>query len=79
MASAVGVVGADGHPAGRTHVGSSGELDPGAPVEKDTICRIYSVWKVVTAVAALQLFEAGKLQLGSPVTNWLPELRGSRC
>ncbi len=52
------------------------DIDSGAPVEKDTICRIYSMSKVVTAVAVLQLFEAGKVQLDSPVTNWLPELRG---
>lgn len=50
------------------------DLDSGAPVEDDTICRIYSMTKVVTAVAVLQLFERGALTLSSPVTNWLPEL-----
>jgi len=51
------------------------DLDSGAPMERDTICRIYSMSKVLTAVATLQLFEAGKLQLDSPATNWIPELR----
>jgi CubicO group peptidase (beta-lactamase class C family) len=34
--------------------------------------------KVITAVAALQLFEAGKLSLDAPVTNWLSELKDLR-
>jgi CubicO group peptidase (beta-lactamase class C family) len=53
----------------------SRDLDTGAPMEKDTIFRIYSMTKMVTAIAALQLFEQGKLLLDSAVTNWLPELR----
>lgn len=47
----------------------------GAPMKKDTICRIYSMTKVITSVAALQLFEQGKVRLDSPVTDWLPELK----
>lgn len=51
------------------------DIDAGAPMEKDTIVRIYSMSKVITAVAALQLLEQGKLQLDSPAANWLPEIR----
>lgn len=51
------------------------DLDSGAPMEKDTLVRIYSMSKVVTAVAALQLFEQNRYNLDSPVTQWLPELK----
>jgi CubicO group peptidase (beta-lactamase class C family) len=51
------------------------DLDSGAAMEKDTIVRIYSMTKVVTAVAALQLFEQNRFNLDSPVTTWLPELK----
>jgi CubicO group peptidase (beta-lactamase class C family) len=51
------------------------DLDSGAPMETDTIVRIYSMSKVVTAVAALQLFEQNRFNLDSPVTQWLPELK----
>jgi CubicO group peptidase (beta-lactamase class C family) len=47
----------------------------GARMEADTIVRIYSMTKVVTCVAALQLFERSQFTLDSPVTQWLPELR----
>ncbi|HTI70123.1 MAG TPA: serine hydrolase domain-containing protein [Candidatus Limnocylindria bacterium] len=52
----------------------SRDLDSGAPIEKDTIFRIYSMSKVVTAVAVLQLFEQNKFNLDSPVSAWIPEL-----
>jgi len=51
------------------------DLDTGKPVEKDTIVRIYSMTKVVTAVAVLQLFEQNRFNLDSPIAEWLPELR----
>lgn len=53
----------------------SRDLDSGAPMQADTIVRIYSMSKVVTAVATLQLFEQNKFGLDSPVTTWLPELK----
>jgi CubicO group peptidase (beta-lactamase class C family) len=53
----------------------SSDLDSGAPMTRNTILRIYSMTKVVTSIAALQLFEEGKLPLDAPITNWLPELK----
>jgi CubicO group peptidase (beta-lactamase class C family) len=50
------------------------DADTGAPMTSDTIVRIYSMTKVITCVAALQLVEDGVLQLDAPVTRWLPEL-----
>ena len=39
----------------------------------DTIVRIWSMGKVITGVAALALFEEGKLSLDDPVSKYLPE------
>jgi CubicO group peptidase (beta-lactamase class C family) len=46
------------------------------PMEKDTICRIWSMSKVVTSVAAMMLIEEGKVTLSDPVHNYIPELKG---
>jgi CubicO group peptidase (beta-lactamase class C family) len=56
----------------------SRDLDSGAPMERNTICRIYSMSKVVTAVAVLQSFERNRFNLDSPVAEWLPELKAMR-
>ncbi|HAV63470.1 MAG TPA: hypothetical protein DCY13_14020, partial [Verrucomicrobiales bacterium] len=52
------------------------ELDSDEPLRKDAIFRIYSMTKVLTSVAVLQLFEQNKLQLNHPVTDIVPELKG---
>jgi CubicO group peptidase (beta-lactamase class C family) len=44
------------------------------PMRRDTIFRIASMTKPVTAVAALLLIEEGKLHLDEPVDRLLPEL-----
>ncbi len=49
------------------------DIDKAAPMERDTICRIYSMTKLVTTVAALILFEEGRIALDDPVSNYLPE------
>lgn len=46
------------------------------PMERDTICRIYSMSKIITCAATLVLFEEGKFNLDDPVTKYLPELTG---
>ena len=43
------------------------------PWERDTIVNLYSVGKAVTAVCALRLVEAGRLDLGAPVARYWPE------
>ncbi|MDX2153421.1 MAG: serine hydrolase domain-containing protein [Bryobacteraceae bacterium] len=48
------------------------------PMEKDTICRIWSMTKVVTSVAAMMLVEEGKLTLADPVSKHVPELKNMR-
>jgi CubicO group peptidase (beta-lactamase class C family) len=51
-----------------------GRLDAktGAPMREDAIFRIYSMTKPVVSLAALMLVEEGKLQLGDPVSAYLP-------
>ncbi|HMO64574.1 MAG TPA: serine hydrolase domain-containing protein, partial [Verrucomicrobiota bacterium] len=51
------------------------DLDTGAPFERDTLCRIYSMTKVVTSVAVLQLLEQGRVRIDAPAADWLPELK----
>ena len=58
------------------HVEAIGKADlaSGAPMRRDTIFRIASMTKPVTAVAAMILVEETKLRLDEPVDRWLPEL-----
>jgi len=45
----------------------------GAPMTDDAIFRIYSMTKPLASLAALMLAEDGRLQLGDPVSLYLPE------
>ena len=49
------------------------EMGGDAPISEDTIYRIYSMTKPITAVAAMMLFEEGKIRLEHPVARYLPE------
>jgi CubicO group peptidase (beta-lactamase class C family) len=53
-----------------------GALDPQskAPMTKDAIFRIYSMSKPITTVAAMTLFEDGRLGIEEPVGKYLPQL-----
>jgi CubicO group peptidase (beta-lactamase class C family) len=50
----------------------------GPPVRRDTIFRIASMTKPVTAVAALMLVEDGRLALAEPIERLMPELADRR-
>jgi CubicO group peptidase (beta-lactamase class C family) len=62
---------------GEVHVDAIGTLAFGSesPMRRDTIFRLASMTKPVTAVAAMILVEQCKLRLDDPVDEWLPELR----
>ena len=62
------------------HVASGGrrDLESGAPVEPDTIWRIYSMTKPITTVAAMMLFEEGAFQLTDPVARFIPAFADAR-
>jgi CubicO group peptidase (beta-lactamase class C family) len=49
------------------------DLERKLPVKRDTIFRIYSMSKAITSAATLVLVDEGKLDLGAPVSNYLPE------
>src|SRR5437763_13260933 len=65
---------------GEVHTGVAGRLQAGGgdPVRLDTIFRISSMTKPVTAVAALILVEECRLRLDEPVDRLLPELADRR-
>jgi CubicO group peptidase (beta-lactamase class C family) len=54
---------------------ASGKRDiaANAPMQKDSIFRIYSMSKPITGVAMMILFEEGKWQLNDPVAKYIPE------
>ncbi|MEV0907902.1 serine hydrolase domain-containing protein [Streptomyces hokutonensis] len=62
------------------HLTAHGHRDvaAGLPVTPDTLYRIYSMTKPVTAVAALLLMEEGKLSLDDPVADHLPAFADMR-
>jgi CubicO group peptidase (beta-lactamase class C family) len=49
------------------------DMNSGAPIEKDSLFRIYSMSKPITTVAAMMLYEEGKFQITDPVSKFLPE------
>ena len=56
----------------------SRDLEAGLPVEQDTLWRIYSMTKPVTAVAAMSLYEEGAFLLNDEVSKYLPEFADMR-
>lgn len=54
------------------------DLEQQLPMERDTICRMYSMSKIITCAATLVLFEEGRFNLDDPVGNYLPELKGMK-
>ena len=56
------------------HLGTCGRRDraAGAPMQADTIFRIYSMTKPIATVALLTLYEEGRFQLDDPVSRFIP-------
>jgi CubicO group peptidase (beta-lactamase class C family) len=48
------------------------DIATGAPMTSDTIFRLYSMSKPITAVAAMTLVEEGKLSLSDPLSKYIP-------
>ncbi len=65
---------------GDVHVETLGTMSVGhpAPMQRDTIFRIASLTKPITAVAAMILIEECKLRLDDSIEPWLPELANRR-
>ncbi|HET9732509.1 MAG TPA: serine hydrolase domain-containing protein [Acidimicrobiales bacterium] len=54
------------------------DMEAGAPVEGDTLFRIYSMTKPVTSVAAMMLYEEGAFELKDPVSRFIPSFADVR-
>lgn len=65
---------------GREHVEAMGTMafDSNVPMRRDSIFRLASTTKPITAAAAMILVEECRLRLDDPVDEWLPELRRRR-
>ena len=65
------------HHRGYEHVDAMGTMafDTNQPMQRDTIFRLASMTKPITAVAAMILVEECQLRLDDPVDQWLPELK----
>ena len=59
----------------RTEVAAAGSASlGGAPMARDSIFRIASVTKPITAASVMMLVDDGQIALDDPVRQWLPEL-----
>jgi len=54
------------------------DIEKKKPMKRDTIFRIYSMTKPITTVAAMMLFDEGKLELDDPVEKYLPEFKDAK-
>ena len=72
-----GLVARRGKVVHRFHLGGK-SLAPADPLEQDTIFRIFSMTKPVTAVAMMMLHEEGLWSLDDPIARHLPEFADVR-
>lgn len=73
-----GIVGAFGVGDGPTLFPSAGKIsdDPNAPAAgPDSLWRVYSMSKPITAMSAMMLIEDGKLNLDDPVSKYIPAFK----
>jgi CubicO group peptidase (beta-lactamase class C family) len=54
------------------------DVERGAPLEADTIFRIYSMTKPIVSVALMTLYEEGAFQLADPVSRFIPSFADLR-
>lgn len=68
------------HLRGHTHVDCLGTMSFASPekMKRDTIFRLASTTKPITAVAAMTLVDENKIHLDEPVDEWLPELKNRK-
>jgi CubicO group peptidase (beta-lactamase class C family) len=57
------------------HYAGFSDVENGVPFGADTLFRLYSTTKVITAAAALQLVEKGRCKLGDPLYEYIGEYR----
>lgn len=54
------------------------DLEADIPIQRDSLFRLYSMTKPVTAAAVMVLFEGGLLDLSEPVSKFLPGFRNQQ-
>lgn len=54
------------------------DVEQQLPMERDTICRVYSMSKIITCAATLMLLEDGKFNLDDAASKYLPDLKEMR-
>jgi len=69
---AVGLVARGGQV--EVHAAGAADVDGARPMARDSIFRIASITKPITAAAVMMLAEDGRIALDDPVGRWLPEL-----
>ena len=67
----------DGKIAFRKNFGFA-DIEKQKPIEDNTIYRIYSMTKPITAVALMTLFDLGKFSLDDKVSKYIPEFEGTQ-
>ena len=50
------------------------DIENNKPIEDNTISRIFSMTKPITAVALMTLYDEGKFQLDDKISKYIPEL-----
>lgn len=55
------------------------DREAGKPMARDTIHRLFSQSKPITAAAVMLLVERGEIDLCAPVETFLPGFKTSRC
>ncbi len=70
---AVGVVGPGGPPVFHGH--GVADIGSRAPITESTVVRIASITKTMTAIAVMQLWERGRLELDAPADEYLRSFR----
>jgi CubicO group peptidase (beta-lactamase class C family) len=51
------------------------DIEAGAPLQSDSLFRMYSMTKPLTSTALLMLYEEGKFQLDDPLDKYYPEFK----
>ena len=60
-----------------SHVSGKLDVERPASISTDTLFRLWSQTKPMTAVVLLALFEDGEFLLDEPVSKWIPEFSSS--
>ena len=63
---------------GSLHIGDGVDVERSAPMTRETIFRLASVSKPITAAAVMVLVDEGLIALDDPIQRWLPELAEPR-